>query len=238
MKIAIVDDSAEDRTVLIEYFKKYNERNNTECEIREFASADSFLAELENGSTKFDMVIMDIDMPGKSGIEAARITRDQDERIVLMFVTNMPQYAMVGYEVEAVDYVLKPVTYENFELKMTKALRYIRRNRIMKITLHTAEGTEILAISDIYFVESVLHYLIFHSRRGDFKIRCTMSQIESTLADYQFAKCNSGYLVNLSYVEAIKKDDVIVAGVPLKISRGKKHSFINSFTKYLGGFME
>ena len=236
MNIVIVDDSKRDYEEISGYLKKFEDKNQLEINVTIYESADKFFDAVDLNKINYDMIVMDIDMPGTNGIDAAKKIREHDEKVVLMFVTNMPQYAMIGYEVEAIDYVLKPVEYETFELKMTKALRYIRRNRPEKLRLETAEGSLAVSINDIYYIESILHYLYFHTKTDVIKVRMTMSDIEKLLGGYSFSRCNSGYLVNLAYVDSINKDEVSVAGDVLKISRGRKNDFTSSFTKYLGGF--
>lgn len=232
MQIAIVDDSAQDALRLESFLTRYQVETGVECPVRLFSSAKDLLAGDIDG---FDLVIMDIDMPELNGVDAARRLREAGSDVVLMFVTNMPQYALCGYEVEAVDYVLKPVSYSDFALKLQKAERYVDRNRDQQIVLHTADGVVSVRSSEILYVESALHYLVYHTVSGDHRVRGSMAQAEKVLSPLRFAKCNSGFLVNLRHVKAIKQDDVLLGHVSLKISRGKRMAFLNAFTRYLGG---
>lgn len=232
MLIAMVDDSPEDVSRLKEYLERYGMETGTKNTSWYFSDAESFLA---SNHSRFDLVIMDIDMPGINGVDAARQLRREGSNIVLIFVTNMPQYALNGYEVEAVDYVLKPLSYQDFALKMQKASRYVQRNRDADIPLQTVEGMVSLRASEILYVESDLHYLVYHTTRGNWKVRCSMAQAEKALLPLRFARCNSGFLVNLRHVQAIEKEDVLIGGQRLKISRGKRLEFMNAFTRYLGG---
>lgn len=232
MLIAMVDDSLEDVNRLKEYLDRYGNETGTKHNSWYFSDAESFL---ESNNSRFDLVIMDIDMPGINGVDAARQLRQKGNSIVIMFVTNMPQYALAGYEVEAVDYVLKPLSYQDFALKMQKASRYVQRNRDAAITLQTADGLVSVQASEILYVESVLHYLMYHTTQGSWKVRGSMTQAEKELGAFRFARCNSGFLVNLRHVQAIEKEDVLIGGQRLKISRGKRLEFMNAFTRYLGG---
>lgn len=92
-----------------------------------------------------------------------------------------------------------------------------------------------MSVSEILYVESSLHYLTYHLLDRDIRIRGSISQAEGLLPAQQFARCNSGYLVNLRHVEAIDKEDVTVSGRRLKMSRGKRMEFMDRFTRYLGG---
>lgn len=232
MLIAMVDDSLEDVNRLKEYLERYGMETGTKNKSWYFSDAESFL---ESNHSRFDLVIMDIDMPGINGVDAARQLRKKGNGIVIMFVTNMPQYALAGYEVEAVDYVLKPLSYQDFALKMQKASRYVQRNRDAAIALQTTDGLVSVQASDILYVESELHYLMYHTTNGNWKVRGSMAQAEKELLPLRFARCNSGFLVNLRHVQAIEKEDVVVGQERLKISRGKRLEFMNAFTRYLGG---
>lgn len=232
MLAAIVDDAPQDAKRLETYFRRYAEEAGGEYSTVVYPSAAALLADQD---AAFDLIIMDIDMPGINGVDAARELRERDDRTVLMFVTNMPQYALAGYEVEAMDYVLKPVSYQEFALKLRKAQRYILRSRDEQVALRTPAGVMALSVSEILYVESSLHYLTYHLTGRDIRVRGTMSDAEALLPAKQFARCNSGYLVNLRHVEAIDKEDVLVGGQRLKISRGKRLDFMDRFTRYLGG---
>ena len=157
--------------------------------------------------------------------------------MVLMFVTNMSQYALEGYEVEAVDYVLKPVSYQDFALKLRKAQRYISQNRDTQIALHTTSGIVLLMVSQVIYVESALHYLIYHTTTSDYRVRGSISDAESTLPHGQFSRCNTSFLVNLKYVKALERDEVLMNpdNHRLKISRGRRGTFLDQMGRYLGG---
>ena len=232
MWVAIIDDTPQDAQRLETYLQRYSEEAGGEYQIVRYEDGAEFL---ECRDKNFDLIIMDIDMPGVNGLDAARRLRERGDETVLMFVTNMPEYALAGYEVEAVDYVLKPVSYQDFILKLRKARRYIQRDRDVQIALRTLNGIIPLNVSEILYVESSLHYLTYHLMDREIRVRGSMGETERLLPAQQFARCNSGYLVNLRHVEAIEREDVLVGGRRLKISRGKRLDFMDRFTRYLGG---
>ena len=223
MKVAIVDDLKTELEMLRGYLMDFAVAESKEFDISTYESGDRFL---EDFSGQFDLILMDIDMPGLNGIDTARAIRKVDESVVLMFVTAMPQYALTGYEVDAIDYVIKPVSYPDFALKLKKALRYVKQVKADEpVVLSTKEGLVTLNISEIYYVESALHYCIYHTKDKEYRVRENISAVEQRLSPFGFARCNAGYLVSLKHVKAIIKDDVIVGDYTLKISRSKKASF-------------
>lgn len=233
MRVAVIDDTCTDRQVMLEALERFEKEEQVALTIHTFENAERFLETYEEVCP--ELVILDIDMPGLNGMEAAHRIREKDENVSLLFVTNVMHYALEGYAVDALDYLIKPVQYEALVLRLQKARRYIARNRDERISLRAAGGMVTLQTSEIYYVESMLHYLNWHTRQGEYRVRESMSKAEQRLKDSSFASCNKSFLVNLRYVEAIQKDEVTVAGTALKISRGKKAEFINRYTRYLGG---
>lgn len=231
MRVAVVDDTHQDVSRLENYIRRYGTETGEKFSVKAYPSGDAFLADGES----FDLLIMDIDMPGANGIETARRLRERGNDTVLIFVTNMPQYALDGYQVDAIDYVLKPVDYPDFALKLKKAMRYVQQRREVQLVLNTTGGVVPVSCADILYVESSLHYLTYHLKDADYRARGAMTQAEAELPREQFARCNNSYLVNLRHVKAIEREDVLVEDRRLKMSRGKRLEFLERFTKYLGG---
>ncbi len=232
MKIAVLDDNKNITDLLTGYIEKFGQENRISMQAVVYHHPNTFLS---NYTHDYDLVLMDIEMPGLNGIDTAKELRRMDKRVVLIFITNMAQYAINGYEVEAVDFVVKPVAYADFSLKLNKAMRYIKQNNNKKIVLNTQEGIVNVLISDVFYVEVIRHYLVYHTVNGDYTVRGVMKETEKELADYHFARINQGYLANLKYVESIYGNVTKVAGKELSISRNKKSDFMLQFTRYVGG---
>ena len=234
MQVAIVDDSDADASSLISYLNQFSADHGVALEVERFSNAGLFFREKTD---RFSLVILDIDMPGMNGVECAHVIRETDPDIVIMFVTNLPQYALAGYEVEAVDYVIKPISYGAFSLKMQKALRYVGRNTDSRVTLKTKNGLASLSVWEILYVESLRHYLTYHTTTGTVRVRGSMGAAEKDLAASHFARCNSGYLINLRHVRGIDGEDVLVgqAEERLRISRSRRADFLAAISRYAGG---
>lgn len=232
MKLAVVDDEIKITELLRSYIKRYESEFNITVNVSVFNNPNDFLTTY---NSDYDLVLMDIEMPGLNGIEAAKELRRMDSRVVLMFITNMAQYAINGYEVEAVDFVIKPVFYPDFVLKLQKAMRYIIRNQDMKLILNTQDSVVHVHVSDICYIEVMRHYLIYHTVNGNHTVRGVMKEVEANLIDHHFVRSNHCYLVNLKYVESISGNTVKVKGNDLQISRNKKNEFLTAFAKYVGG---
>lgn len=232
MKFAIIDDMKKETDLLGSYLDRFEKEKELAIARSVFHSPVEFL---ESYSYDYDLIFLDIEMPGLNGIETAKEIRRMDPSVLIMFITNMAQYAINGYEVEAVDYVLKPLAYEDFRLKMQKAMRYIAQNKDDTLSLTTADGTVRVRILDIFYVEVARHYLLYHTAAGQFTVRGTMKEAEETLGPYHFVRCSHSFLVNLKYVESVNGNILKCGGSEILISRNKKKEFLYEFTRYVSG---
>lgn len=235
MKLAVVDDEKKMTDLLSDYVSRFAEEKQMSVQVAVFHHPNDFLTKY---SKDYDLVLMDIEMPGLNGIETARQLRKMDARVVLMFITNMAQYAINGYEVEAVDYIVKPVSYPDFAMKLAKAVRYVKRNEDKRLVLNTQDGVVHISLADIYYIEVIRHYLVYHTAAGNYTARGVLKEMDELLGEHHFVRSNHCYLVNLKYVEAITGSLVKVAGDELQISRNKKSEFMMAFTRYIGGMGE
>lgn len=236
IRIAIVEDEPVASETLKNMINKFMAENaqSTEFGISVFSDAESFLGNFSD----YEVIFLDIQMGGMSGMDAAREIRKRNEKVLIVFVTNMAQYAVESYEVEAYDFILKPLSYGNFFMKFRRILKKIAHlSNDDYCTLTTRFESRKIKIKDIVYVESCNHNLIFHVTGGEC-VRITgstLSEWENKLALYYFVRCNSGFLVNLKYVSAVRGEYVGAEGEQLHISRSKRQSFMAAFAKYMGG---
>ena len=228
--IAIVDDDATVRETLYQYILQMEKEENVYFSVHFFTNGTDFLKEY---APVFDVVLMDIEMPGLDGLSAAKKMREQDTETVLIFVTNMAQYALKGYEVDAIDYILKPVGYYEFYIKMKKAMRFISKTKSKKLVLDVAGGVVQVMSSDVYFIEVFKHYVTYHTKRGQFTTRGSLKELEVTLKNYHFARVNLSHIVNMKYVTSFKGYLILVNDVELTIGRKWKDSLMRKFAHYV-----
>lgn len=230
--IAIVEDEPKYREQLCSFVERFAKEQN--LDIQTICFKDGI--DLVDGYTaQYDLIFLDIEMPLLDGMTAAEKIRKLDEEVLLIFVTNLAQYAIRGYGVQALDYVLKPITYPAFFMKMQRACQIIGKRKQQFVLLNGENGTARVRESDIYYVEVTDHLLTYHTATGNYRIFGTMKETEKKLSD-TFVRINHGYLVNLLHVEGFSDDMVTVhdekAAVSLKISRSKKKEFVQKLTQY------
>lgn len=230
--VAIVEDTPAEADTLKEYFSRFGAEKGVDFKITHFESAEPFL---EKYRPVYDLVLMDIALPKINGMEAAVRLRELDRTTTIIFVTNMAQFAVRGYEVDAFDFVVKPVSYSNFALKLQRALNKLGTRRDTEVLVSMADGLYRIASSQIKYIEISGHRMVYHTTDGTIKAYGNLKEVESVLSGKMFVRCNSCYLINLNYVYAIRGYTVVVDGDELQISRPRKKAFVQAVNDYLGG---
>ena len=211
--IAVVEDSAQDRAVLDSYLEKYQQEKNCYFQITHFSDGDEIALGYKGG---YDLILMDIEMTFLDGMSAAEEIRRADPEVLIIFITNSPQYAIKGYAVQALDYILKPLSQKHF------------------LTVPCAGGVQKLDVSDIYYVEICDHDLLFHTKQGEVHSTGSMRDVEQKLPPENFFRSSKAYLVNLEHVDGIQDEDAIVNGERVQISRAKRKAFLAALNHYMG----
>lgn len=226
-KIAIVEDESASAETLKSYLDKYASEEGERFEVRVFGDAVVFLADY---SSKYDIVFMDIELPELNGMEAARRLRALDERVMIIFVTNLAKFAINGYEVGAFDFIVKPVSYADFRLKFVRAVSRLGDDPDVWVWVKGKHGSRNVKISQIKYVEVMNHTITYHTVCGDIVSSGTMKAVCRQLGDTDgvFALCNQSYLVNLRYVSAINGYTVTVGDAQLSISYPKRAEFVRA----------
>lgn len=219
--IAVVEDSAQDRAVLDSYLENTN-RRKTAISNHTFSDGDEIALGYKGG---YDLILMDIEMTFMDGMSAAEEIRRADPEVLIIFITNSPQYAIKGYAVQALDYILKPLSYYAFCQRMNHVRELLGRRQKHFLTVPCAGGVQKLDASDIYYVEICDHDLLFHTKQGEVHSTGSMRDVEQKLPPENFFRSSKAYLVNLEHVDGIQDEDAIVNGDRVQISRAKRKAF-------------
>lgn len=229
MRAAIVDDDGKDRERLYGFIQRYQQETGVKIQTELFTGSLEFL---ERFRADFDIIFLDIEMSGMDGHETAHEVRRTDEAAGIIFITNMAQYAIRGYEVNAIDFMVKPVNYFNFADKLKRAIDFSARRAKQDIVLKGKEEIVRMPVSDLFYAEKDGNNLVYHTRSGDFRERGSIQALKTKLSDSAFVECISGCLVNLAHVERLGKDTVLVSGRELPVSRRLKKEFVQRFMDY------
>ena len=237
MRVAVIDDEQAERERIQAYLSRFAKESGSAIAVDAYASADALLSGYRPG---YDILIFDIDMPGTNGMDAARIVREQDRDVTILFITNMAQYAINGYEVEAVDYIIKPIGYYDFAMKFRRAFSRAGRRRDKEVLLETVEGQCRVAVSGIVYVEAMGHYLVYHvAGEGgvvrEVKVRGSIGEHGQMLRAYNFCQVHKSFLVNLEHIEEIRTGEVSVLGTAVPVGRAYKNQLLQEYMRFVRG---
>lgn len=230
LRLAIVDDSPEDSSALHALVADYFKRNNQAYTIRIFNAPLDFIRSTEN----HDIVFMDIRMDKLDGIEVARIMRKINTDSVLIFVTHMAQLAIKGYEVDALDFIVKPADQFSINYVLDKALSRIENTSSVHFVLKTSEGIISVSSNDITYVEVFDHNLAYHTTKGSYEVRGRLSDVVKKLDPKRFIMCNRSFVVNLRYVSSVCSDYLVVDGKKIYMSKSHSKEIMKLFSNFLG----
>lgn len=163
MKIAIIEDNEIEQNHLenltIDYFLGEDLLSETHL----FNSAEDFFA---SWPLDLDIILLDIQLGQLNGVEAAAKVRETDERVAIVFVTNNPQYSLAGYSVDALDYLIKPVTKDFLERVLAKAIRRLGNMDRNFLTIHNRDGYHVVHPKDVNYIEFINRKTILHTNTG------------------------------------------------------------------------
>lgn len=231
IRIAIVEDEDEFVDQITEYLSRYQKESGHLFQIRRYHDGE----EITSGYTRdYDIILMDIQMGLMNGMEAAEQIRALDEYVRIIFITNMAQYALQGYKVGALDYILKPVAYLPFSETLRRALQSIDRLQDQYLTISARDGKYRVRVQNILWVGSMSHRMTFHTDDGDYETSVyTMKEIEERLGSEGFMRCNSGSLINLRRVCGIHKNAITVGNETISVSRGRRAEFMDALVRQM-----
>lgn len=230
--VAVVEDEPSEAGILQMYFKRYTSEHGDTFQIEYFQDGSKFLTAYQ---PIYDLVLMDIHLPGFSGMETAARLRKLDQSVALIFVTSLSRYAAKGYEVDAMDFLVKPVGYPNFSVKIQRALHRRQSTCRTDLLISIPNGVYRISASHIKYIEISDHSLVYHTTEGDLTSYGNLKTVEAQLDSSQFIRCNRCYLVNLAFVRGISGSSLLVAGDTLQISRPKRSAVLEALNAYLGG---
>lgn len=230
VKIALVDDDANYREELLSYLKRYEQESGEKFHITTFADGDEIL---DGYTAAYDIILMDIAMTFVDGMETAERIRKMDSEVVIIFITNMPQYAMKGYTVDALDYVLKPLSYYAFSQRIDRALARMRRRSKKYITIAIKGGVKKLDVSQITYIEVQDHDLIYHTTTGALLSKGKLTEMEEQLDPKRFFRCGKSHLVNLEFVDGVQNNNVQVGGSVVQVSRTRRKALLDALNDYI-----
>ena len=233
IRVAIVEDDNNYHQKYQELLKKYAEQNNVEFNIVDFYNGIDFL---ETFKGCYDLIIMDIELPGLNGIKTCESLRKIDPYVPIIVISYSSQYAVDGYLFNAIGYIVKPITEYDFFFTLNRSMKNIEENNNFSINITTKQMVRNIRISDIYFIEVSSHMLKIKTITEEIVIRDKIKKYEDLLKNHKFNRCDNSYLVNLRYCNDVdlKNNIIRINGETITISRSRKKMFLDDLVNYLG----
>ena len=230
INIAIVEDEEQMSNQLSECIEKFFKETDCFPIIEKYNNGNNFL---NNFDMQYDLIFMDINLIDSNGIEIAKKIREKDDKVLLVFVTSLSNYALEGYKVNAFDYILKPITYFTFSLSMKRIYHNLSLSKDENVVITNRQMMKKIPIISIKYIEVNNHKLIFHTEEGVFESSSgTLKNYAEMFKKYFFVLCNSCYLVNLKFVSSVSKTQLMIGEDTLSISRPKRKEFLAELNKY------
>ncbi len=233
-RVAVVEDNAEVAQQTLEYLTAFGEEQGLTMETEAFADGAKLVGNYQH---KWDLLLLDVEMPVMDGISAAKYIRLVDPDVQIMFITNLAQYAIKGYEVDALDYVLKPINYYSLAMKLKKVLRLMRSSDEKALMLKKDGDIIRIPYARIYYIDVYNHSLVYHTIDGDITRTgsYTLSELERELSADGFVRCSQSYLVNLRYADGIEGNMLKILDTKIPISRNRRKVTMDAMLAYVRG---
>ena len=229
MRVALVDADPTSRKLLREYLDRFSSENGERFRVKDFEDGDQII---QNYRAEYDVILMDLQLKFVDGMTAAHEIRRQDGQVAIIFLSGLDACAAVkGYQVGALDFLLKPTAYEAFSRAMARALERLRKRRRRYIYVANKSGVLRLDCTRIRYIEVDGRDLIYHTEDGDFIGPGTLREVEDSLTEGPFFRCGKGCLVNLEHVDGLFNGDALVHGATVQVSRSKRKAFLDAFNR-------
>ncbi len=217
MIFAVCDDSAADAAYILSLVKAWAQKTENAVEAEIFPSAEAFLFRYEENKA-FDILLLDIEMGRMSGVELAALVRGENKEVQIVFITGYMDYIQQGYDVEALHYLIKPVTEEKLFPVLDRAAQKRAASGKALMLLLGAQSVRV-PLYEISYLEVEKNYVTVHGKK-DYTVKMPLSAIEAELGG-GFFKTGRSFMVNLSFVSRVTRTDVYLkTGASVPLSRG------------------
>lgn len=234
-QIALCDDEEKEQDRIEAYLQGYcQEKQQSQWRIRRFFSGEELIQQITQKEYAPDLVLLDIFLSGITGVETAETMRRIGLRMPIIFLTTSRDHALHAYEVDAIQYLVKPVDRRRFFCAVDSAMEKIKREKPRSILIKTAGGVRQLFADQILYCESQKNYQVLHLASAEYKVRMTMESLWKLLGSYsQFGRCGRSYILNMDHVIFVEREEIAMDnGYTIYIPRNKAAEFKKAYFAY------
>lgn len=230
--IAVCDDEITECNRIAKKIREMLTEMKVPCEVRQFYSG----RELLQSSESFDMIFLDIIMGGLDGMRTAQIVREKAYDKLLVFMSASREYVFDAYDVEAFQYLLKPIADQKLRRVLQKAVHKTKERSQVFIIISRDRQNKKLFLDEIYYFEIRGRLIDVHGTDGVFSYYGQIGALEKELQNKGFFRCHKSYLVNLKYVDVYNRQEIVLDnGERIAIAKRRYEEFCGEILKYMRG---
>lgn len=234
MRVAVVEDDAAERRRMQEYLQRYGQTHGLFLEVETFADGEELVRQ---GTAGLDIVLLDIQMQRMDGMTAARRIREMDSRVVLIFVTGMVAYAVQGYRVDALDFLVKPVEYPLLQSALDRAAARLEQAAPHYINVRTGKELYHLDVRRLLYAEAQDHKLLLRTELGPLVCAGSIRALEKELEAEGFFCCHAAFLINLDRVDRLDGSDVVLGEYRVPVSKHRRRLLLERLAERWGAVL-
>jgi len=214
---AICDDELPQQHILKKMVQKWADSNGYAVNLSLYPSSEAFLFHYAEDKS-YDILLLDIEMAKMNGVQLARLIRAGNKEVQIIFITGYMDYIADGYDVEALHYLIKPITEEKFFTVLDRAVVKMRKNEKVLI-LETGNESVRLPLYEIQYLEVRRNYVTVHASQ-DYTVKSTLGELEKEL-EIGFIRVGRSFIVNLKYIRKVTKAEIfLIGGTCIPLPRG------------------
>lgn len=234
-QIALCDDEEKELDRIETYLAGYQDKRQTQkYRVRRFTSGEAMVDLIREELYMPDLILLDIFMSGITGMDAAKEMRGMGCGVPIIFLTTSRDHALCAYEVDAVQYLVKPLDQDRFYHAMDSAMSRMRKEQESQIVIKVAGGVRQLSPGDILYCESQKNYQILYLAGAECRVRMTTENLWKLLADFpQFGRCGRSYILNMDHIISVDLEEILMdSGRAIYIPRNKATEFKKRYFAY------
>lgn len=233
ISVAICDSEEKGRAELLRSCELAQERLHLPIACQTWETGEALLEQM---SPTVDIILMDTRLSGMDGLETARRIRESNLAVQIIFVTDHLSDALAAFEVQAADFIPRPMDIQRFGWSLTAVIQRLERERGDYVTFHTGPSRWVrIPMHSILFVESGRNKAILHTVKSTYELYASMKDVEETLDPERFFRCHASYIINLTNIVQVNGQEVmLIDGSVVSVSKARRKEFLERLRKVSG----